>query len=86
LPFLREFNRLLSQIIPHADKYDPGQAYVGNGYLMAATDDDDGDEGMQWASMPSKTISERGILKLTSRDTELNIASFQKVGGSYNSA
>ena len=77
LPFLREFNRLLSQIIPHADKYDPGRAYVGNGYLMTATD-----ERMQWVSIPCKTISERGILKLTSRDTELDIASFQKVHGS----
>ena len=81
LPFLREFNRLLSLIIPHSDKYDPGLAYVGNGYLMTATD-----EGMQWVSMPCKTISERGILKLTSRDTELDITSFQKVHGSYNYA
>ena len=74
--FLKEFNRLLSEIIPHADKYNPGQAYVGNGYLMTSTDG----EGMQWASMPCKTISERGILRLTSRDTELDIASFKKVG------
>ena len=77
MPFLREFNRLLSQIIPHADKYDPGQAYVGNGYLMTVTDQDGG-EGMQWVSMPCKMISERGILKLT----EFDIASFQKVRGS----
>lgn len=74
--FLKEFNRLLSEIIPHADKYNPGQAYVGNGYLMTATDG----EGMQWVSMPCKTISEKGILRLTSRDTELDIASFKKVG------
>ena len=80
LPFLREFNRLLSLILLQADKYNPGQAYVGNGYLMM--DADDG-EGMQWVSMPCKTISERGILKLTPRDTELNITSFQRVCGSY---
>ena len=78
-PFLKEFNRLLSQILPHADKCNPGQAYVGNGYLMTAGTDA---EGMQWVSMPCKTISERGILKLTSRDTELDIASFKNVGGS----
>ena len=74
-PFLKEFNRLLSEIIPHTDKYNPGQAYVGNGYLMTT----DG-EGMQWVPMPCKTISEMGILSLTSRDTELDVASFKNVG------
>ena len=42
LPFLREFNRLLSLILLQADKYNPGQAYVGNGYLMMDADDGEG--------------------------------------------
>ena len=37
-------------------------------------------EGMQWVPMPCKTISEMGILRLTSRDTELDVASLKNVG------
>lgn len=64
---------MLSDIIPHAEKY-PGRAY-GNGYLITTIEG----KGVQWMSMPCKAISETGILRLSSSD-KLDIASFKKVG------
>ena len=63
---------MLSEIIPHAEKY-PGKAY-GNGYLITAIEG----KGIQWMSMPRKVISETGILRLSSGD-KLDATSFKKV-------
>ena len=63
---------MLSEILPHAEKY-PGKAF-GNGYVMASVEG----KGIQWMAMSCKMISETGILYITSCD-KLDIASFKKV-------
>ena len=63
---------MLSEIIPHAEKY-PSKAF-GNGYVITAIEG----KGIQWMSMHCKVISETGILRISSSD-KLDVASFKKV-------
>ena len=71
-PSLSDFKKILSEIIPHAEKY-PSKAF-GNGYLMSSIEG----KGIQWMAMPCKVISDTRILGV-SRGDQLDISSFKKV-------
>lgn len=63
---------MLSEILPHAEKYP--EKLFGNGYIMASVEG----KGIQWTAMSCKMISETGILHINNCD-KLDIASFKKV-------